>query len=490
MAIRRREFGACLMAGLAGRAMALAPRPKLLVLVIVEQFRPDYLDSISRQLSTGGFKRFLQHGACFPDCRHLASTFPASTIATLATGSWPSQHGIVADSWYDRAAHTPAAATYDSMLSTTLASQVAADPRNRVYVLAGNETHAGLYAGNAEARLYWMDDNGQFATAGDTPDWMAAYNSQKGPEGYRNAKWLAFGAPPDAPPLRLLTYTPERPREFTNLYKSSHFAQSNQFEFAGKLIENEKMGQGSSFDFLCILTSASALLGYEIGSRSPLMQQMMLRLDRDIETLFSRLGKAPGESAFDFVLAGAHGAPPNPEPEARTALLVKGEALAEAVDKVLSASGMGRVEKYLYPFLYLDTSGFRDPEAVRMAAARAAMEIPDVEGFFTAGGASSTHDEWARRFRNSFHPKRSGDVMLSYGPESIEEYGDGRGVSYGSLYNYDARVPLYFFGPQFRPGVYEQPVESVDLAPTLARVMGVGPPSSSTGRVLGEALAE
>jgi arylsulfatase A-like enzyme len=85
--------------------------------------------------------------------------------------------------------------------------------------------------------------------------------------------------------------------------------------------------------------------------------------------------------------------------------------------------------------------------------------------------------------------KRSGDVMLSYRPEYVEDFGAGRGVSYGSLYNYDARVPLIFYGPQFRAGVFESPVEAVDVAPTLARVIGIAEPSSAAGRVLGEALA-
>ena len=114
-----------------------------------------------------------------------------------------------------------------------------------------------------------------------------------------------------------------------------------------------------------------------------------------------------------------------------------------------------------------------------------------VAGYYTAGGACSVHDEWESRFRNSFHPKRSGDLMLSYRAGYVESFGhQDRGVSYGSLYNYDARVPFYFYGPQFRPGVYEQTVESVDFAPTLVRVAGAAQPSSSVGRVLGEALAE
>ena len=113
-----------------------------------------------------------------------------------------------------------------------------------------------------------------------------------------------------------------------------------------------------------------------------------------------------------------------------------------------------------------------------------------VAGFYTAGGACSVQDGWERRFRNSFHWTRSGDLMLSYRPEYVESFGQNRGVSYGSLYNYDARVPMCFYGPQFRIGTFQQTVESVDFAPTLARAIGVAEPSSSIGRVLGEALSE
>jgi len=171
-------------------------------------------------------------------------------------------------------------------------------------------------------------------------------------------------------------------------------------------------------------------------------------------------------------------------------MAVKGEALAQAIDHTLRTGGLGRVEKYVYPFFYLDTSGFRDPEEVRGAAARAAMGLAGVAGYYTAAGACSVRDDWERRFRNSFHPQRSGDLMLSYRAGYVEDSGKGRGISYGSLYNYDVSVPLCFYGPQFLAGSYESPVESVDVAPTLARVSGVAPPSSSTGRILSEALAE
>jgi hypothetical protein len=124
-----------------------------------------------------------------------------------------------------------------------------------------------------------------------------------------------------------------------------------------------------------------------------------------------------------------------------------------------------------------------------VAAGRTALDFSAVADYYTAGGACSSQNGWERRFRNSFHPTRSGDVMLSYRPEYVEETSQGRGISYGSIYGYDVRVPLFFYGPQFRSGIFENPVESVDLAPTLARLMGTPAPSSSLGRVLSEAFA-
>jgi hypothetical protein len=490
MDICRRSFGACMLGSLAARALGAPSRPKLLVLVVLEQFRPDYLDSAWPALSPGGFRRLLEKGAYFPDCRHAASTFSASTVATLGTGAWPAQHGIVADSWYDEASKKLVSANEEALLATTLAAQVAAKSGTRVFVVADSAAHAGLFAGTSGARLFWMDAGGEFATRGEAPEWLAAYNSRNSPETLHNAKWLAAGAKADAPALRVLTYDQNHPGDFTALYKSSPFAQSAVFDLLGECIERDRIGQTEAFDFVCVLSSATALLGYETGAQSPLMQQMVLQLDRRLETLIGDLAKGSGENGFSIVVAGAHGAPPQPATDTRARMAVNGENVAQAIAGALAANSFGAVRKYVYPFLYLDTAGWRDPEPVRLAAARAAASNAAVANYYTAGGACSTQDEWLRRFRNSFHARRSGDVMLSYRAEYIEDFVPGRGVSYGSLYNYDARVPLCFYGPQFRAGVYESPVESVDVAPTLARVLGVAAPSSSTGRVLGEGLLE
>jgi arylsulfatase A-like enzyme len=218
------------------------------------------------------------------------------------------------------------------------------------------------------------------------------------------------------------------------------------------------------------------------------MQQMALHLDRHIEFLLDQLNRVLGEDNYNLVLVAAHGAPPAPSIDLRSRMAVNGEALAETLQRALGTTP--KIEKYLYPFLYLDGAGTRDLEPAREAAARVAAAQPAVASAYTPSGTCGVPGEWVSRFRNSFHPQRSGDVMLSYRPEYIEDFGAGRGVSYGSLYNYDVYVPLCFYGPQFRTETFEQAVEAVDVAPTLARALGVALPSSATGAVLGEALAE
>ena len=488
MDICRRRFGACILGGLAGHLLA-ASRPKVLLFVILEQFRLDYIEAAVPQLAAGGFRRLMEKGAWFPGCRNLASTFTASSLATLATGAWPAEHGIVADRWYDRSARRAVPASDEMLLATTLAAQVAADSRSSVSVIGLDSAQARLFAGTPDADVYWMDDDGQFAMRGEAPDWLAAFNQQHSAAKLHDQKWQAIGARPDAPPLRTLTFDEKHPEQFLALYQASPFAQDAQFDLAGEVIKRDLAFQGPGVHFVCLLAGSMARLGYETGAHSPLMQQMTLRLDQRLEALLAQLGHEPGDANFAVALAGAHGAPPAPSEETWRRMAVDGKTIADPVNQSLASAGLGKVEKYVYPFLYLDSSGFRDPEPIRLAAARRAIELPDVAGFYTAGGACSAADEWSRRYRNSFHIERSGDVMLSYRPEYVEDFGAGRGISYGSLYNYDACVPLAFLGPPFRPGVCQAEVELVDIAPTLARVLEVSPPSSSVGRALAEALA-
>ena len=502
--ISRRRFAAASLAGLAAygpaRLRALTPRPNLFVFIFVEQFRQVYLERNSRLLATGGFRKLMENGIYYPNCRLGASSFTASGLATLATGAYPQIHGIVADRWFDRKTHAAVNARADLLEATTLADEMARTGHGRIFCLGMQEAQASLLAGRSRAQTYWMDASGQFTTRGNVPEWLNAQNRVSPVENLRNGKWLALGAGSGVPPLRTLTYDVRRPEEFFALYQSSPYAQDAQFEFLRALLTAEKLGQGDTLDFVFLSLGSMALLGYETGSDSPLMDQMVLQLDRQIQITLETLGKAPWKNRYNLILAAAHGAPPEPDPATRSVKAISGESLARALNRALSewfdkgAAKNAYVDKYVYPFLYLKLDALRKqsigPRAARKLAGEAALRVPGVAGYYTADGDCSHTGEWRRRFENSFHELRSGDVMLSYEPETVEDFGAGRGVSYGSLYNYDTRVPLFLYGPQFGKQAIERTIEAVDLAPTIARAAGMSPPSSAVGEVLADAFAE
>jgi hypothetical protein len=504
MPISRRRFAAGALAGLAGylpgRLQALRPRPKLFVFLIAEQFRQIYLERIGSLLAPGGFRELMTKGVYYPDCRLAASGFTAAGLATISSGAYPSQHGIVADQWYDRKTHALSKARADLLEATTLADEAVRTGHSRIYSLGLNEGPTSLLAGHSRGPVFWMDTRGQFNTRGNVPEWLASYNGARSIEKLYDAKWTALGAASDLPPLRTLTYDPRRPEDFLALYQSSPYCQDAQFELLQTLAGAEKLGQNDTLDFVFVSLGSMALLGYETGSDSPLMDQMTRHLDRQIQRTFEMLNKAPGKGNYNLIFAAAHGAPPEPDPAMRSQKAISGESVARAIGKALSDSfdkGVVKnayVDKYVYPFLYLKLETLQKQNApargARRLAGETALGLPGVAGYYTADGDCSHTGEWRRRFENSFHDLRSGDVMLSYEPEAVEDFAPGRGVSYGSLYNYDTSVPLFLYGPQFGKRLIERAIQLTDLAPTIARAAGIPAPSSATGEVLAEAYTD
>jgi predicted AlkP superfamily pyrophosphatase or phosphodiesterase len=318
--------------------------------------------------------------------------------------------------------------------------------------------------------------------------WFGAFQRANPAANLRDAPWLAWGARQGSSPLRILKYDPAKPQDFVFLYKASPFAQSTQFDLVREVLMEEELGKGSSIDYLIVVPGSTSLLGYDVGADSPLLDQMVLNLDREIEKLLETLNSKVGAGNYALVFTAAHGGPAQPPPVYPRAA-VAGDTVVHAIEKGLADRFKGvTIDRYVYPFLYLHIPPAMDRRAVRLAAAQAALQAPGVADYFTADGDCSQGGEWFRRFRNSFHVLRSGDVMFSYAPGWVEDFGAGRGISYGSLYNYDSRVPLIFYGWQFRSRTFEEPVESIDIAPTIARVTGLAWPSSATGRSLGESL--
>ncbi len=430
-----------------------------------------------------------------------ASTFTSSGLATISTGAYPELHGIVADSWYDRREHKPISAALDKLQGSTLSDEVmAADSRNRVFGVGGVLASLELLAGRSPTRLFSTQSDGAYEGRGSgaAMPWFDEYRQANPPGRLKGAGWQVLGGATGVPPLRTLAADPDHPEGFHALYRSSPFAQAAQFGLLRELLSRERLGQGPATDVVAVSLESMALLGYEVGADSPLMREMVLHLDREMEALLTLLDKGLGAGNYVLAFSAAHGAVRQAgEPRARFA--IQGEAVARSIQQTLAAqydlkAARGvYVERYIYPFLYLRLDSLKrsyiDAREARTQAGRAALRVPGVAGYYTADGDSSHSGEWLRRFRNSFHAVRSGDVMLAYEPECVEDFGAGRGISYGSLYNYESRVPLILYGGPFAPQAFDYAVESTDIAPTLAHTLGVAWPSSATGRVLADALA-
>jgi len=441
--LTRRAFQLSLAAATA--AYALPPRPKLMVLLVAEHFRTGYFDSHATSFSPGGFKRLLNGGAYFPNCFQESVTFTANSLATIATGAYPSTHGIVAGRWYDAIKHSIASAQSDLLQATTFsASFLAADPRNRVI---------GIGEDSRITRIL----------TGVTPYTPESAKSLA-PDTSVKQEWVA--AETAVAPMRMLD--PANQKDFSALWRSSPMSQAAQFSFARELITGNKLGRAEGIDLLCITLGSLGALGLETGANSPLVFDMVNHLDRQIETLLKFLDDTVGENSYQVAFTAAHG-------------------IADSAGQRISSQDVAAelqkncdLEAYVYPFLYLRSGNVE-------AAVKA---LPQAAAWYTSSGACSHTGLIRRRLKNSFHTRRSGDAIVAYAPNAAEDFSSGRGVSYGSIYNYDSRVPLIFFGPQFRAAEIEDSVELTAIAPTLCQALGVEFPSTSAGRVLGDAFAK
>src|SRR5262249_44771344 len=389
----RRKFVSTLT-GAAGTklASALPPRPRLFILLIAEQFRSDYLTRFSDLLVPGGFRRLMEEGSYWPDCRMNASSFSAAGLATVATGAYPQAHGIVAESWLDTKSGKVVPASAEACQAGTLAEEIArADTRNRVFGMGADPLRANLaIRGRPDEQFHPII----LALSGNEsaePGWVAAFRRAHPRERLKNAKWQGLLAENGAPPMRTLTDDPAHPDEFEALYHSSPFAQNELFELLRAALVEEKLGQGPALDFVSVVFSPMSRLGYEVGADSPLMREMALHFDRQLELTLETLRRLPGGGNFALAFASAHGSPRHKVKP------VDGAPIAKAVDHAMAAaydvsSVKGRwVARYVYPFLYMNHSQLQrygiDPRQARRLAGDAAIRSSQsVAAYYTADG--------------------------------------------------------------------------------------------------------
>ena len=494
-------------------AKLFAERPHLLVLVVFEQFRADYLELYRTGFSDNGFGRLLREGAVFPRCRfdHL-TTLAAPNAAVLATGAYPEHNGIVGNRWYDRVEKkvvdavkvgTPGGISPRRLIGSTPADELklATAGRSRVVAVSDHAAPVVLLAGRKPDACYWMNNEARFTSAryssSETAPWVEAFNQATPPLRHLGAAWRAIGADPSAPPLRILgSLDRKRFKEFLALYRASPLAADDVFALARRAVEAENLGGRSYADLLIVHVGAPAYLARETGAFSPLMRDMVLQLDRALGGFLDYLDEQVGLDRTSLVFTALHGTPPSPEAAQAAGLSagrVNGEQIVAAVDRAL-AERFGPdlfVEKYIYPSLYLNAKAAGLPAAQRReafeAAGKAALSVEGVAGYL-APGLGAVPAGLRVPFERSRHAGRAGDLLLAYEPYFVEDFAEGRGTSSGSPYAYDADVPLIFLGKGFSPGRFTEPADAASIAPTISAVLEIAAPSLARVPVLHQVL--
>ena len=495
-------------------------RPKLIVVIVIDQFRGDYLERYRDQFVENGFRLFLDHGANFTDCNYdYANLRTAPGHATLFTGSYSDGHGIFANEWWDPRTHRVVTSVFDdstktlggrggaagssphNLLASTLGDELklATQGKSRVYGISLKDRAAVLPAGWAGDGAYWIDHNsGAWITStyyrNQLPEWVTNFNRSGRAEKYWNLEWK------DASGKLLRRTTPDPGQAFYNVVGSTPFANDYELEFAREMITNEKLGNGPATDLLSVSLSANDILGHEVGPDAPECRAMALALDRQLRDFFSFLGNQIGLANIWIALSADHGVAPVPAVAKNLhipAIGFDGDQVRAELNKLLSAQfAPGKSSEFVrrldYPVAFPSEEVFAAAKIneadAEQAVGKALMRL-GMRGYFTRSQLERGEvppTKLGRQYLHSYSP-HSGWYVLGIPPPFVVAVRSG--TDHGSPYSYDTHVPLAFYGLAFQPGSYRTAVEPVDLAATLASLLGINAPSGSVGRVLTEALA-
>jgi predicted AlkP superfamily pyrophosphatase or phosphodiesterase len=513
-------FLAVILAATAAFGSAYQASPKLVVILIIDQFRGDYLERYHDEFGPGGFRTFIDRGAYFPACYYdYANTTTAPGHATIATGTYSSGHGIYANEWWVPASKRVLSSADDAstrivgvegdatgasphnLLADTLGDELrlATQGNSRVFGTSWKDRSAVFSVGFSANGAYWIDHaSGAWVTStyyvSEAPHWLTNYNSQKHAEKYLNLDWkdangeaLGSTAPHDGPD--------GKPIDYYELVGRTPYANDYQLEFARELIQQEKLGQGTVTDLLVVSLSANDLVGHAHGPDSPQTHAMVLALDRQVSEFLAFLQQQYG-NRFWIALTADHGMAPTNATSLQLripSIIITNQDLKAEVNKALGAKlhkAGDYVRSATFPIVYLNSDAFGDKVSEADAEGYVA-EVMRSMGFVTAytkeqlASGEVAPTAIGRMYANSYSPYGGWWVMGLPPPFALGAKGVG---NHGVAYSYDQHVPLAFYGAAFKPGVYRDQVEPIDLAPTLAVLLGINKPSNSTGHVLTQAL--
>jgi predicted AlkP superfamily pyrophosphatase or phosphodiesterase len=508
-------------------------KPKLVVGIVVDQMRYDFLYRYETKYCKGGFKRLLSEGF---NARNLhynyGPTVTAAGHAAIFTGSIPSINGMIGNDWYDQRFQKSIYCTEDSTVKTvgtsssagkmspknllvsTITDQlrIANNFRSKTIGIAMKDRGSILPAGHTANGAYWFDSSdGSWITStfymDDLPQWVKDYNAKKVANKYINTIWNTI--------LPIEKYTESTadnqpyetkfagetktvfPHELLgtrgNIYemiKTTPFGNTLTKEFALAAIENENLGKGEFTDFLTVSFSSPDYVGHAFGPNAIETEDTYIRLDKDLEEILNTLDQKLGKNNYLVFLSADHGVADVPgfwKQNKLPAGILQSVGIRNLANEALKLKfGLNDIIKaednsqfYLNHSLLkeknISVSQVYDEIKGAVLGVDGIADVINLQDF----NSSNVPESLLYKIKNGYNTKRSGDIMMLSRPQWFT--GRSTGTTHGSIYNYDTHVPALFFGWKIPKGESAIRYSISDIAPTIANLLNILEPSGNIG---------
>jgi predicted AlkP superfamily pyrophosphatase or phosphodiesterase len=522
-------------------------KPKLVVGIVVDQMRQEYLYRFSDKFGKGGFRRLMNDGFMLRNAHYnYVPTYTGPGHASIYTGATPASHGIIGNDWYDKDVKKGVNCVEDDrytvvgtdkgngdvspwrMLSTTITDElkISTQRKGKVIGVSIKDRGAVLPAGHAADGAYWYDGGtGKFISSTyykqGLPYWLEQFNAQNLADKYLSGTWntllpldLYTESGPDDTAYETIMKGKTRPVFPYNLAElrklngnfdmlpDTPFGNDIVNELAKSALTGETMGSDNITDFLCVSYSSPDYIGHAFGPGSIEVEDTYLRLDRNLEDLLNTLDSKVGAGQYVVFLTADHAlaeVPRNMIDWKIPAGYFDHAKMEKGLNDYIAQyfPGVKIIEKISNQQVFLDhglfagnpkTAGI-DLLVATQLIARYLMTVEGVSNVYTKSTIEEIpfNDSGERGMvARGYHPKRSGDLAFTMQPGWFG--GHATGSTHGSAYTYDTHVPIIFFGKGVNAGVSDSYQTVTNIAPTLSILMKIKFPSGAIGQPIVEVI--
>ncbi|MDN3619240.1 MULTISPECIES: alkaline phosphatase PafA [Polaribacter] len=518
-------------------------KPKLVVGIVIDQMRYDYLTRYSDRYGKDGFNRILQEGFSLENAHYnYIPTYTAVGHTSIYTGTTPSEHGIISNNWYDKYQKESIYCVDDNnyktvgnegkygqkspkrLFTSTITDQLhlAQNMFGKTIGVSIKDRSAILPAGHSANAAYWYD-GGNFNTwitstyyMNELPKWVKDFNGNNNADKYLNTPWETL--------YDIETYTNSRvddniyegklkgqeaptfPKDLKalrskngnfDLIKTVPAGNTYTTDFAKAAIIGENLGKGEHTDFLAVSYSSTDYIGHKYGVAAIETEDTYLRLDKDLANLFQFLDQQVGKDNYTLFLTADHAAVHVPAylqslkiPAHYLKMTKFKEFILETTKKYFNSVDL--IENVSNYQIFLDKDKVESLGLeVNNVAQKLADEVINFDGIYkavTARTLQTTHFSSGilNSLQNGYNQKLSGDVLMIPNPATLT--GGRTGTSHGSGYSYDTHVPIIFYGNGIKQGSSSKRYNITDIAPTIANLLNIESPNGTNGVVVDEVL--